>query len=123
MRAPRLLASAGLGLVLSSCVSPANFGTELDRLTCERQYECAQGTFDEVYGDVGECRTELDGMIGDLYACELDSCSYDASRARQCLHDLRSGDCAEIVDGSAFVRCEDVFVDCDMDALYACAGG
>ena len=114
--------SALLALVLTSCVTPAKFGSELDRLTCEREYECAQGAFDALYGDVGECRAELDEATGDLFQCELASCTFDTTAARQCLHDLRTAPCDEIVDGSAAMRCDEVFVDCDMTALYACAG-
>lgn len=122
MNAIRPLGFALLTVALVGCVSSVKFGEELYRLTCERQYECAQGAFEEQYGDVGECRTELADMVGDLYACQLDSCSFDAVRARQCLHDLRSSDCDDVVDGSAFARCDDVFVDCDDEALYACVG-
>ncbi len=114
--------SALLPVLLVACVTPAKFGSELDRLTCEREYECAQGTFDSLYGDVGECRAELDEAFGELFQCELESCTFDGSTARQCLHDLRTAPCEDIVDGTASMRCDDVFVDCDMTALYACAG-
>lgn len=114
--------SALLALLLTGCVTPAKFGSELGRLTCEREYECAQGAFDSLYGDVGECRAEHDEASGELFQCELASCTFDTAAARECLHDLRTAPCDEIVDGTAATRCDEVFVDCDVNALYACAG-
>ena len=104
------------------CGSAATFGVDFDRYTCERQYECAQGAFDLLYGDVGECRAERDAVNGPIFACEVENCSYDASKGRQCIHDIRSADCEEIVDGSASAVCDEVFVECDDAALYACIG-
>ncbi len=117
MRASLLLAWS-----LGGCVSAASFGAKLDQYTCERQYECAQGTFDTMYGDVGECRSELDASDGALYACEVQDCAYDASVAAQCLHDLRTASCDEIVDGSAWSTCDGAFVECDDAAFAACVG-
>lgn len=113
---------AVVALATQGCGSAATFGVDVNRYTCERQYECAQGAFDEVYGDVGECRAELDDLNGPIFACEVESCVYDASRARECLHDIQSADCDEIVDGSAWAHCDDVFVDCDETALHDCIG-
>ncbi|MSP54627.1 MAG: hypothetical protein EXR69_03335 [Myxococcales bacterium] len=116
------LVGAVLALANEGCGSAATFGVDLNRYTCERQYECAQGAFDKVYGDVGECRAELDEINGPIFACEVRSCEYDASRARECLHDVQSADCEEVVDGSAWAHCGDVFVACDETALRACIG-
>ncbi len=112
-------------LALSGCASSLGFGQEFDKLKCERQFECSQGAFDAVYTDVGACRDELDAMSADYYICASEHCSYDGSQARACLHDVRSGTCDEIVNGTAWANCNpaDVFVACDALALAKCLGG
>ncbi len=120
MRSLFLLLAASGGLWLGGCASAVTFGEELNKATCERQYECAQGAFDMLYGDVGECRDALDEAQGAYFACQLVSCSFDASHANQCLHDVNTAACEHIVDGSAWVVCDEVFVDCDEDALADC---
>jgi len=112
-------------LLLSGCSSSLGFGQEFDKLKCERQFECSQGAFDAVYTDVGACRDELDAMSADYYICASENCSYDGSQARACLHDVRSGTCDEIVNGTAWANCNpaDVFVACDALALAKCLGG
>lgn len=114
-----------LPLGLGGCGSGMTFGQEFDKLKCERQYECAQGAFDLVYADVGECRVELDDASADFLQCATQFCTFDAAQARRCLRDVRSSSCDDIVNGSAWAECDpaDVYVNCDDDALYDCLGG
>ena len=112
-------------LVVPGCTSALGFGQEFDKLKCERQFECAQGAFDALYTDVGACRDELDSMSADYFVCAAENCRYDGAQARGCLHDVRSGDCDDIVNGTAWANCNpaDVFVACDVVALANCLGG
>lgn len=114
-----------LPLWISGCGSGLTFGQEFDKLKCERQYECAQGAFDLVYADVGECRAELDDASADYFQCAAEACDFDAAQARRCLRDVRGGSCDDIVNGSAWAECNpaEVYVNCDEDLLYACIGG
>lgn len=102
------------------CGSPATFGDDYTELLCERSYECAQGSFDALYGDVGECRAERTEQYGVYYRCQLEGCAFDSASARSCLGSLRRSDCEAIVDGSAFESCDDVYYDCDWAVVNAC---
>lgn len=108
-----------LWLILG-CGTPGTFGDELIRLTCERQYECAQGSFDALYADVGECRALREDEFGIYYRCQFSGCAYDPNKARACLREVRTADCEHIVDGSAWGDCGEVFYDCDWAAVNAC---
>jgi hypothetical protein len=106
VRTPSLL----LFLLLAACgTTKKNFGENLTQVNCERLEECAKGDFDTLYTSVDDCVARSDDTSG----CYSDHCDFDRDNANQCLDRVAAADCAEIVDGSAYTDCGQVWTGCD----------
>lgn len=102
-------------LVLLAACGPNknNFAGKLTEVTCERLQECALGTFEALYTSVDDCiaRSGADGE--ELATCFSDHCEFDKANADQCLTRVEAADCDEIVDGSAYSDCAEVWTNCE----------
>ena len=84
-----------LALLIACTPSPARFLERGFEIQCEQWEACDPDGFAEHYDDVDACfdgEWELSGSY--LSEFEEEGCSYDGSRAADCLHDLEQIDCA-----------------------------
>lgn len=103
-------------LVLGACgPTKNNFAENLTEISCARLEECAKGSFDALYTSVDDCVARSGDLATENADCYSGHCAFDKSNASQCLDRVASGDCDEIVDGSAYSDCVEVWSDCDGD--------
>lgn len=92
-----------------------NFAENLTEISCARLEECAKGSFDALYTSVDDCVARSGDVAIEGAECMGGHCAFDKNNATQCLDDVKDSDCDEIVDGSAYADCAEVWTDCDGD--------
>ena len=73
-----------------------NFPSKLAAVVCDRIKECALGAFDATYDDASECQDELMDRY-ETYLDEIDDDDFDEADASDCIAELQSRDCEDIV--------------------------
>jgi len=101
-------------LVLTACgPNKNNFSGKLTQVSCVRLEECALGTFESLYTSVDDCIARSGAAGEEMADCMSGLCEFDKGNADQCLTRVELADCDEIVDGSAYSDCAEVWTNCE----------
>ncbi|MCB9680174.1 MAG: hypothetical protein H6733_01780 [Alphaproteobacteria bacterium] len=108
-----------LGVLATGCMTPERFTASARRIACERERDCDAAAFFTRYGSRQGC---LDGFeLFVPHGCEAQWCTFDDRAAGTCLTELRSVSCPPASNlGPEAPTCDDVWRDCDRQALFAC---
>lgn len=106
-----------LWLLLACGLGAQQFREEANQHICTNLQRCAAGAFLMEYGTVAACVEARARSYALLYRCEQVACAFDVEAAETCIEHLDAATCAEVVDGSAWEGCAEVFVGCD-EARY-----
>ncbi len=111
-------------LALTACgPTKNNFAENLTEVSCARLEECAKGSFDALYTSVDDCVARSGEVATETSDCYADHCAFDKSNASQCLDEVAGADCDEIVDGSAYADCAEVWSECDGEEIECMDAG
>jgi hypothetical protein len=87
-----------------------NFPAKLAAVVCERSKECALGSFESRYDDMAECMEE----VAEVYESSLDRIDdddFDARDAADCIAEIRSRDCEDVVNDGMPSECQQALYD------------